>query len=106
MIQGAFNTTVDVYRKTNTGTTFKPVWTWASIYSGAGLIDQLSGTEIVRNEGNTIVADHIIYIDYTDVTNKDRLYSDGKYYEIYSKHDPNGMHDHLEIKCKLLPENV
>jgi hypothetical protein len=62
------------------------------------MIDLLSERRVVKSEGSIILADHMVYIDYTDVTTRDILQIGSDQYSIYSIHNPNGLNRQIEIK--------
>lgn len=94
-----YNKSVQVKRRTNTGTDFHPVYTWATIKTTPGMVDLLNERRVVMNEGGVVLADYMIYIDYTDVTTRDIIQIGTDQYTIYSIHNPNGMNRMLEIKA-------
>jgi len=95
---------IEILRKQKTGTDFNPAFIWGSIAVVDGMKNLLTGKEVVRNEGNVVVADYRLYIEYTDVTEADIIKSGLDGYNIYSIHNPNNMNRHLEIKMlKLKP---
>ena len=63
-------------------------------------IDELSSQRAIRKEGDKILADHKIYIDYiSDIDIDDRLKVDDDEFKIYRIHNPNRLNRHLEIYC-------
>lgn len=105
-IESCFNADLSLQRRFNMGTDFRPVWEWVELANVRGLIDKLSERWIVRNEGGSVVADHIAFIMPYAVRVKDRVVSGGNTYEVYSIHDPNGRGHHYELKMLLLPEGA
>ena len=100
------NRVVKIERRENLGTNFHPVYDWDVLASVYGLVNLLSSSEVVRDEGGVVLADYVLYIEWTDVKLKDRIKDDdsGNNYNIFSIHDPNGLGHHLKIKMKLLPQ--
>jgi len=98
------NTAITVRRKTNTGTSYKPVWAFSLVYTGMGCINKLSESRVVRNEGGVIVADHQCYLKTLTLVNGDRIVktSDSTVYDIYNVDDPNLMGRHIEVTMKLM----
>ncbi len=101
-MQAHFLETLDIQRRRNAGTEFRPVWYWETIETVRGLIDLLSSREVVRNEAQDILADYFIMMNVTDITEADRILDGDDVYNIYSIHDPNRRGHHLEIKAKLM----
>ena len=100
------NTTIQIYRKDNIGSDFHPVYDWNLVSLPEATINMLSERNIIRNEGNTILADHEIFIEYTDIKFDDRIKHGSSVYRVYSVYDPNGMNDHVEVKCLLLAPGI
>ncbi len=96
-------TYIEVYRKRNAGTDFRPLWVWDLVLSTTGLRDKLSESKIIRNEGGVVLADYVYYTDYADIRSDDRIKAGSSFYDVFNAYDPNDMNDHLEIFCKLLP---
>lgn len=97
-----FNKTVKICSKTNSGTSFKPVWSWSVLETTTGLLDKLSEKKIIRNEGNKIIADHILIIMPTTIDTANRIIIGTDAYDIYSITNPNMLNHHYEIKMELL----
>lgn len=96
------NNTLNVYRKTNTGTNVAPVYTFVLQHSVDCTKDQMNSSRVIRRDGDKILADHIIYIDYiSDIKMRDILRVDDDEFTIYRIHNPNEKNHHLEIYCKL-----
>jgi head-tail adaptor len=106
MISNNFNTSVIILRQTNVGTHIQRDLKWSTLATVSGLLSQLSGTETVRNEGNKIDADYLLYLSITDITTDDRIKIGSIYYSIYRVHNPNLMNRHLEIYLKELPSGA
>ena len=66
---------IEILRKQKTGTDFNPMFVWGAIAVVDGMINLLSGKEVVRNEGNNVVADYRLYLEVTDVTEADIIKS-------------------------------
>ena len=99
------NTTVNIERKENLGTAFRPVYDWDVVSNVDALINMLSESEVLRDEGGVVLADYALYIEPTDVRLDDRIVDEaGNAYDIFSIHDPNGRGHHYKIKMRLLPE--
>lgn len=103
MITRLLNTELKIYRKTNTGTSFAPVWVWTLLYTVYGLMDKQSGSKTIRNEGGAIISDWKCYLDIMTLTPADRIVDGADVFEIISIHNPNKMNHHQEIECKYLP---
>jgi len=101
-----YNKTVEVQRKENVGTDFHPVWDWDIHLTPRVRISQLSGSEVIRNEGGTIVADYIMFLDTCDIKLSDRVVTATAIYEIYSIDDIDGMGHHYEVKMKKLDNSM
>lgn len=97
---------VKVYRRRNVGTDFRPIWAWYVLHETKGLIDQLSGNKIIKDEGNQVISDHICYLLESDIEEKDRILCDGDVFEIYRVFNPNKLNRHFEIYLKKLPAGV
>lgn len=93
---------IEILRRQKTGTDFNPVWVWSTIAIVNGLLNLLSGRDVIKNEGNKIVADWKVYLEVTDVKEIDMIKNGADVYDIYSIHNPNNMGRHLEIKMKKL----
>lgn len=99
LLKSFHNKSVLIKRRTNTGTEFHPVYTWATLSTVTGMLDLLNERRVVMNEGGVVLADYMIYIDYTDVTTSDIIQIGSDQYTIYSIHNPNGLNRMLEIKA-------
>ena len=101
-MNGLYNTEVDIYTKSSSSD-FSATETWTFVASTYGRKSKLSGREVVRNEGNTIVADYIVYIDpRDDFDEEDRIVISETAYEIYDIDDPDDIGHHIEILVKKL----
>jgi len=107
MFTSLLNTEITIQERTNTGSDFKPVYTWSTYKTLKALKYKLNEREQPRNEGNTVMADYRFYTEYSSgVTNVMRVKHGTDYYNIYNVNDPNEMNRHLEINCKLQPDGV
>lgn len=98
------NTSITVYRKTNTGDNVTPNYTYPLVDTINAVVNQLSESRFIRNEGDKIVADHEIFIDYISTLEFEDYIKDGDdYFQIYSIKDPNKRNHHLEIKALQMP---
>jgi len=96
---------INIERKKNVGTNFHPVYDWDILKNVNGMINLLSESEILRDEGGVVLADYALYIETTDIKLSDRIKAtvSGDLYDVFSIHDPNGRGHHYKIKMKLLP---
>jgi head-tail adaptor len=101
-LQAHFIERLDIQRKRNLGSSFRPIYDWDTLSTVNGLIDLLSSREIVMNEGQEVMADYLIMMNVTDITETDRIVNGDDIYNIYSIHNPNNRNHHLEIKAKLM----
>lgn len=100
MFTGLQNSSIIVQNRTNTGTNFKPVYTWATYATLDAVKDLISERNQPRNEGNSVLADTVFFVDfYADINNSMRIKHGSDYYSIYQIHNPNELNRHLEIKC-------
>jgi len=96
------NNTVEIYRKTNTGDNVSPNYIYVLQNSVDCTIDQLNSNRVIRRDGDKILADHVVYMDYiSDLKMRDVLRVNDDEFTIYRIHNPNEMDHHLEIYCKL-----
>lgn len=101
MFSGLLNTTISIESRTNTGTDFRPVYTWAEFASLSALRYKLSERETPKNEGMVVLADYKFFCDYkSGITTDMRIKHNDIYYNIYSVDNVNDMNRHLEIMAK------
>ena len=103
--EGQLTETIEIQSKENTGTDFRPVWDWDVDEIVDGLVNTMSETEKVYDEGHVLRADHKLYIGVptVTVTTEKRIKWGSNLYSIYEVKDPNNRGHHLEIKMLLLP---
>ena len=105
-ISNNFNITASILTSTNVGTKIQKDERWAVQESVAGTLNQLSGNEIIKNEGNTVDADYLLYIDVTTIDKDNRVKIGSDTYSVYRIHNPNQMDRHLEVYLKILGDGV
>jgi len=95
------NNTCDIYRATNAGNNVSPDYRKVLLHASLDcLIDEMSQARVIRKEGDKILADTIIYIDYiADLEESDIIKVDSVNYQIKWIRNPNKMNRHLEIYC-------
>lgn len=92
------NSSVAIYRKTNTGNNVSPDYNYTLIDTVDCIKNQLSENRVIRSEGDKILADHVIFIDYiSDIRFTDFMVVGSEYFQIYKVYNPNNMNHHLEI---------
>lgn len=104
MIQSMFDKfgqDVTIKRKTitNGGYTGDTV-TWATFASVEGVIRPLTGSETAMLEKLTLKADLVLYIDYITITERDTVYTNGKYYDITYIKNPMMANEFLQVYMK------
>ena len=100
-MNGLYNTTMDVYTKSSGGD-FETTSTWTYV----DCFDCKKSKLSVRIEGNTIVADYIVYCDYTDeIDEEHRIIINETAYDIYDIDDPDDMNHHMEVLVKKLNDS-
>jgi len=84
---------------------FEPVITWTLADTVPCMIDPLPmDKRYIQGAGKVIVADVVMYLDYTTLVTTDRvLVDDAELYEVISPDNPNSMGRHLEVYLKRLP---
>ena len=89
-----------IYRRTNTGNNITPNYQNVLLHSVNCVIDELNSKRVIRKEGDKILADHIIYIDYLeDIKMRDVIEVGEDKFKIFRIHNPNRLNRHLEIYC-------
>ena len=95
------NNSVSIYRTTNLGTNISPDFQYSLIDSVDCILHKLREDRIIRSEGDKIIADHIIFIDYISTIDiNDILAVGGEEFTIHSILNPNKLNRHLEIYCR------
>jgi hypothetical protein len=92
------NISAEISRRSNIGNNVEPNYVWTEITVSDGVLNQLSENKVIRDDGNRILADYILYIDYVSgILPNDRVIIGSDEFEVYRVHDPNNMNRHLEI---------
>lgn len=94
------NNTVAVYTKTNTGTNVIPVVAYTLEDTLDCILNQLSESKAIRKEGGKVLANYVIFVDYTTIIKQNSIMVVGsEEFSVYRIYNPNEMNDHLEIFC-------
>jgi hypothetical protein len=92
------NITAYFYTKTNTGNNVVPNYQNVLIKSVSGRLSKLSEHRVVRDDGGRIIADYILFIDYTTGLSLTNIVSiNGEEFTIYSMDNIDNMNHHIEM---------
>ena len=95
------NSSCNIYRRTNTGNNVSPNYQNVLLHSVNCVIDELNSKRVIKDDGDTILADSIVYIDYIeDLKMRDVIEFNDDNYKVFRIHNPNNLNRHLEIYCK------
>ena len=100
MFTDLLNIDITIIKPVESGSNYRPTTSWELVSYAKACQSQLKENEVVRGEGNKVLADYRFYIDYTsDIDLKYRIVTDENEYHIHGIHNPNLLNRHLEITC-------